>query len=423
MSGPLGEEQRENRWSLPATGTVLIVGAGEAGVAAAAALREGGFGGHVMLATDEAGIPYERPPLSKQQLKSDDEPERLIRPAEWFAAERIELIPNTCISEIDPAARRARLGDSGQVVSYDALLLATGARARRLQGDPAGVHYLRTREDAARLRSALRAARSVVVLGGGVIGLEVASTAVELGLDVTVIDPAPRLMHRAVAPEISALLADLHRAAGVTLVLESGPIAVEADGRGGALVRVGEATHSADVCVAGIGVIPNDDLARAAGCAVDNGVVVDGCGRTSLERIYAAGDVASFHHPTYGHSLRVEAWQHAGRHGAHVARSMLGIDDAYAEVPWFWTDQLETNIQVAGLAADCDQTVWRGTSISGTAFHFRNGVLRGVSTVNNGRDIRPSSRLIASGWRGDSRLLTDPTRPLGKIASDLLVEF
>lgn len=407
-------------WPAPTLGpgaTVLIVGAGEAGMAAAAKLRDEGFEGRVLLYGEEEGLPYERPPLSKQQLKADGVLDALIRPPGWFEEARIEFFGGRAATAVDTCRRIVRFADGGSE-RYDALLLTTGARVRRLDNSPRGVLYLRTREDAHRLRSRLRAARSLVVIGGGVIGLEVASTARELGLSVTVVDPACRLMQRALAPEISALLAQLHRAAGISLALDSGPIRVEENGGGKARVVLQGETLEAELCVAGIGIVPNDDLARSAGCAVDNGVVVDGSGRTSIPNVYAAGDVAAFHHRLFERSLRIEAWQHACRHGAHVARAMLGLDDEYLEVPWFWTDQLGVNIQCAGLAADTDFTVWRGRVDAGTAFHFASGVLRGVTTIDNGREMRPSMKLVAAGWAGDASVLADTSRPLSRIVAE-----
>lgn len=408
---------------LPLDGTVLIVGAGEAGVAAAAALRDNGFVGRIVLVSGEAGIPYQRPPLSKEQLKANDVSDTPIRSPAWYCECGIELIEGRKVTSLDPVKQEAMLDGGQDVIFYNAVLIATGARARVLASTEADVHYLRTREDAARLRRGLAAARSMIVVGAGVIGLEVASVAIDLGIQVTVIDPSPRLMQRALAPEISGLLADLHRESGVSLYLQSEPIALAPRSGGGVALMAGSLTLAADICVAGIGVIPNDMLAQEAGCVVDNGVVVDGRGQTNVPGIYAAGDVAAFHHPLFRQAVRVEAWQHAGRHGAHVARAMLGIDDDYVEVPWFWTDQLGANIQVAGMAADCDQTIWRGDGASRTAFHFKQGKLRGVTTLNNGRDMRPSIKLLAAGWSGMPSALTDMSRPLGKLVTGLLSEF
>jgi 3-phenylpropionate/trans-cinnamate dioxygenase ferredoxin reductase subunit len=401
---------------------IIIVGAGEAGVAAAAGLREGDPEVEVILISDEPVLPYERPPLSKEVLLGEQSDPKPIRPAEWYSDVGIKLRLDSLVLRVDGKAREAfvRTGNGAtEKLAYDKLLIATGARVRRLAENGAPIHYLRTSEDGDRLRNALLAAASVGVIGGGVIGLEVAASAAKLGKRVTIFEPAPRLMARAVTPDVSDYLADLHRAAGTFVMTETGPIEVSSSPEG-VTVHLGGAAHFVDLCVAGIGVHPNSELAESAGCAVNNGVLVDSCGRTNVSGIYAAGDVASFHDASLGRSVRLEAWQHAGRHGAHVARAMLGQLDDYLEVPWFWTDQLGVNIQVAGLVTGADHTEWRGSGESRTGFHFEKNRLIAVTTINNGRDMRPSIKLLAAQWRGDPYQLSSPTRPLGKIVTDLL---
>lgn len=404
---------------------VAIIGAGEAGVAAAAALRESGYEERILLIGEEPQLPYERPPLSKEILIGSETGPKLIRSPEWYADQRIEYRPGTRVTAVDADAQTIALrlhGGGEELCHYDMLLLTTGARVRELP-DAGSVHYLRTIEDGERLRERLTGARSLAVVGGGVIGLEVASSAHALGLEVTVIDIASRLMGRALAPEISQLLEEIHRDAGVRILTGVGSLAFETV-QGGVRITAGaETTVDADLVVAGIGVVPNDELGVMAGCRVDNGIVVDGAGRTNRENIFAAGDVASFHHPTFARPMRVEAWQHAGRHGAHVARAMLGISDDYCEVPWFWTDQHGVNIQVAGVAVDADATFWRGARNAGTAFHFAGSRLVAVTTVNNGRDIRPSTKLIAARWSGEPGALLEEGVPLGKLATKLLADM
>lgn len=405
----------------------VIVGAGEAGAAGAATLREAGFAGRIVLLSEESQFPYERPPLSKEMLLGTQSDIKPIRPATWYAENQIDLQLNVRVENIDAAGQSVTIrtpdGETGQL-RYDKLLLTTGARVRELPGGGDSIRYLRTHEDGVRLRQSLAAGAHVAVVGGGVIGLEVASSARALGCEVTVVDVAPRLMARALAPEISALLRKLHEDAGVRILTDVKSVAIDQaeDGRTALVLGVGE-TIVADVVVAGIGVVPNDELARMAGCRIDNGIVVDGCGRTSVDNIHAAGDVAAFHHPVFERPMRVEAWQHAGRHGAHVARAMMNVQDDYCEVPWFWTDQHGVNVQVAGAAGECDATYWRGDGDKRTAFHFADGALVAVSTINNGRDIRPSTKLLAAQWRGDPAPLLDAGVQLGKVVTRLLEEM
>ena len=404
---------------------IIIVGAGEAGVAAAAALREAEYGGRILLLSEEQPFPYERPPLSKELLFGSAAGLKFIRPIEWYEEQRIEFRPGVRVTGASPVEQRISIETEGGVreqLSYEKLLLTTGARVRELSGPGQGVLYLRTYEDGLRLRSALAVSRSVVIVGGGVIGLEVASSARALGLTVTVVDVAPRLMARALAPEISDFVAELHRNAGVTVLTDVRSVEIESVG-GARQVRLGTGeTIDADLVLAGVGVVPNDELGAMAGCRIENGIVVDGAGRTSIKNIYAAGDVASFHHPIFSRPMRVEAWQHAGRHGTHVARAMAGISNDYCEVPWFWTDQHAVNIQVAGVAAQCTETVWRGEGEDRTAFHFSQGRLVAATTINNGRDMRPATKLIAAGWSGSLTELAEMSAPLGKIVGRILAD-
>lgn len=400
---------------------LIIIGAGEAGVAAAAAIRET-HAGPIVLVNGEAELPYERPPLSKDVLMSDAPETKKIRPEAWYKENAIELISGQTVTSINPATRSICLGGGAEpsTLAYSKLLLTTGACVRRLPGPDLGVRYLRTFEDGLLLKADITQAQSLLVIGAGVIGLEVASSARRLGLAVTVVDIAERLMARAVAPEVSAILLDLHRAAGVDVRLGVGSVDLKTSPEGPALVLADGTQLRADIIVAGIGVTPDTRLAASAGCTLDNGVVVDGHGRTTIEGIYAAGDVAAFHHPVFGRSMRVEAWQHAGRHGAHVGRAMVGVADDYCEVPWFWSDQFDLNLQVAGIVADVDETVWRGAEGSRTGFHFARGRLAAVTTLNNGRDMRPATKLIAAGYAGDPLKLIDTTLPLGKIVNAAL---
>ncbi|NIJ09285.1 3-phenylpropionate/trans-cinnamate dioxygenase ferredoxin reductase subunit [Sphingomonas vulcanisoli] len=396
---------------------MLIIGAGEAGIAAAGALREAGHVGRVLVVGEEPHHPYARPPLSKAVLTEDACPVEHIRSAEWLEERGIELWLGACVESVDAAAHSAEIvrGAERCVVPYDKLLIATGAAPRHLPSlDPLGglVTYLRNWEEAIALRSRLARAQSVVIVGGGVIGLEVASSAIKLGCTVTVIEPAPRLMARALAAGTSEMLLDLHRTAGVYVRLGVGLASAKlVDGYAELTLDDGDRID-ADLVVAAIGVVPNDLLASRLGCAVDQGILVDANCATSVADVFAAGDVARLVHPLADEPIRVEAWQHARRHGAHAARAMLGDTSPYAEIPWFWTDQHGVNIQVAGLPGLADSHVERGA----TTLHLQGDRLIAATTIDNGRDIRPATKMIAAGWSGPVAALTDPSIPLARLA-------
>lgn len=413
---------RDNRdQSCAASATIVIVGAGEAGVAAAAAVRET-HAGPVILINGEDRLPYERPPLSKAVL-SDETPEpKAIRAADWYQDNGVDLWNDCRVTKIIPSERALKVSSASEerTINYGRLLLATGATPRRLPPPNNGVFYLRTYEDSLALREALRVKSTLLVIGAGVIGLEIASIARRRGLRVTVVDIGDRIMSRAVTPEVSASLLELHLSEGVDVKLNVGSVSVEDSGsRQTILLGNGTRLHS-DIVVAGIGVTPDTRLAADAGCAIENGIIVDGRGQTTIDGIYAAGDVASFLHPLFQRAMRVEAWQHAGRHGSHVGRAMVGLVDDYREVPWFWSDQFGLNLQVVGDVMGADDTVWRGEADVRTGFHFANGRLVAATTLNNGRDIRPATKLIVTGFQGSADLLTDRSVPLGKIVSKLL---
>jgi 3-phenylpropionate/trans-cinnamate dioxygenase ferredoxin reductase subunit len=388
----------------------VIIGAGEAGVAAAAAIRAQDADATIQIVTDEPHLPYERPPLSKDVLTGEGKP-TLLRQPEWYESQRVNLVQGVA-DRIDSASHTIWVAD--KPLSYDKLLIATGAHARRLPFP--GILYLRRWEDAMAIRDGLRTARRIAVVGGGVIGLELASSARALGLKVVVIEAAERLMSRALAPEVSEWLYQLHRGAGVNLLLGKSLQSVDQDGDTYVVTLATGERFEVDLVLAGVGAVPEIALASSAGCAIDNGVLVDASGRTSVDDIYAAGDGAHFFLPSANAHVRLEAWQHAGRHGAHVGQVMAGGDQQYDCTPWFWTDQFKVNLQVAGFAAQSDQSIWRGTGAKRLAFHFKDDRLVGATAIDNGRDMRSAIQLIEAGWTGDAAILADEDTPLRTIA-------
>lgn len=386
----------------------VIVGAGQTGANAAVAMRGAGFDGRIVLIGDEPHAPYERPPLSKAALTEDPEPAPTwFFPPEKFAALDIELRLGVAAAALDTGGHRLTLAD-GDVLPFDRLLLATGGRARPLSV-PGAEHalLLRTLDDARRLRSTLAAGKKVVCIGAGVIGLEVAASAHQRGCQVTVLEAAAGVMGRAMTPEMARWVERLHLSKGVGLHLRSSVAAIEP---GRVLTGDGQ-VFAADVVVAGIGVLRNTELARAAGLAVDGGIIVDEFGRTGVLDIYAAGDVAAFWHPTLRRRLRLESWKHAQNHGVAVGRAMAGVAEHYSDIPWYWTDQYGVTIQVAGLPHESATTVLRGhdAAPSFSAFHLGpTGRLVAATGVNAARDVRIALAMIEKGLSPDPARLADP---------------
>ncbi len=399
--------------------THVIVGAGQAGGWAAIAMRQAGFAGRIVLVGEEPWRPYERPPLSKAMLTDEAEPPiAYFHAAERYAEQRIELLLGTAVTGIEPEAHRVRLSD-GQALDYDRLLLTVGGAARHLPvhgGDKA--LYLRTLEDARLIRARLAHARSVLCVGAGVIGLEIASSARARGCNVTVLEALPRAMGRSVSPEGAAFIETLHRNAGVTLHFGVVVDAIE-DLPGGLRVtcRDGE-MFTGDLVIAGVGMQRNLALAEAASLSLEGGIVVDELGRTSAADIYAAGDVTAFHHPLFDRRLRLESWRHAQNHGIVVGKAMCGDTTLYDDIPWFWTDQHGVNLQVAGLPADAVTTIVRANAPPNvfTAVHLAaDGSVIGVTAANNPREIRAGQALIKSRQPVDVAALADPAVPLQRL--------
>lgn len=395
----------------PMSVTHIIVGAGQAGAWAAVAMRQAGFAGRIVLVGEEAWRPYERPPLSKAMLTVTPEPAiPYFHDPATYATLDIEVMTATPAVFLDVASRRIELGD-GRTLSYDRLLLATGGRARHL-GVPGGERalVLRTLGHARVLRARLAAARRVVCIGAGVIGLEIAASARALGATVTVLEAAAVPMGRSVSPEGADFVAGLHAAAGVDLRFGVIVEALEPMPGGGERVicRDGEAVR-ADLVVAGIGMTRHLALAEQAGLEIDGGIVVDAFGETSAPGVYAAGDVAAFPHPLFGRRLRLESWRHAQNHGIAVGRAMAGAPVPYDDVPWFWTDQHGVNLQMAGLPAEAARTVVR---VEGrfTAIHLAaDGTVIGVTAAGNPRAVRAGTALIKARARPEPERLADPS--------------
>ena len=381
---------------------IIVIGAGQAGQQICDSLRKGGYDGHLMLLGDEASLPYQRPPLSKKFLTGTLEAERLLlRPPSYYEQQRIDVHLNTRVTSIDRAACRLRLA-SGESLTYSALAFATGTRIREVNvpgADAANIHYVRSLVDGERLAAALSKARRVAVIGGGFIGLEVAAIAREQGREVVLIEALERLMARVVAPQVSDFYAALHRSHGVDVLLNTGVSAIRSHDGEHTLTTSDGVEHTVDLIVAGIGVVPNSELAEQAGLECRGGIVVDDCARTSDPLIVAAGDCTWHMNGFLGREIRLESVQNAVDQAKAAAASLLGQPAVYCQVPWFWSDQYDVKLQIAGIGMPHDEAVLRGDSSSHafSVFYFRAGVLVGVDSLNKPAEHMAARKLLAQG--------------------------
>lgn len=369
---------------------VVIVGAGQGGLQVAESLRAEGYDGDVVLIGAEAHAPYHRPPLSKGLLLGEMSAAQLsIRQPAVFDKKRITLRTGTVVEAVDPSARQVVLA-GGERLDYAAVVLATGARPRRLPvpGGERGL-CLRTLDDVEAIAARLPAARSVVVVGGGFIGLEMAAVARKLGKAVTVVEAADRLMARVVAPPLSEHYRALHEAHGCDILLGAAVTALE----DGAVVLGDGRRLPADLVVLGIGVEPETALAETAGAECDRGVMIDGCGRTSVADLYAIGDCAARRLPD-GSSQRLESVQNAVELGKACAAAIAGHDKPFTAAPWFWSDQYDAKLQMVGLSAGYDTVVTRGGGAAVSWFYFRDGHLIAIDSINRAADHMAGRKLL-----------------------------
>jgi 3-phenylpropionate/trans-cinnamate dioxygenase ferredoxin reductase subunit len=394
---------------------IAIVGAGQAAVQAVDTLRRRGFAGKLTLIGAEPSPPYQRPPLSKKYLAGMLERERLlIRPAGFFADHAVTTHFGRRVTDIAPRERHVRLDDR-VVVPFDALLLATGSHPHPLPvpgADLEGVHYLRTLADADRIRAGLGSGVRLLIVGAGYIGLEVAATARELGVEVTVLEMAERPMSRVTCPQVSAFYEAEHARRGVRIRCNERVRALHGDARSGRVRSVlteagGE--YPADLVLIAVGVAPADELARAAGLECENGVVTEAHCRTSHEAIYAAGDCASHLSRQYGRHLRLESVDNAFEQGTTAALNLMGNETLHDKLPWFWSDQFDLKLVIVGVAQGYDTVVIRGAPAarSFSACYLRGGELIAIDTVNAPKDQMAARKLIAAHARPHLDRLAD----------------
>lgn len=397
--------------------TVVIVGAGIAGVSAAQALRENGFKGQIILLSRENRMPYDRPPLSKDALHTSTLPTTfLLRDEAFYKTNQIDLRLGAEATAIDAAAHFVTLSD-GTELPYSTLLLATGSRPRTLPLFPYGasfIHYLRTSSDAQRLRQDMQSlpkGASMVIVGAGIIGLEVAASATAQGFHVTIIEAGERPLGRSGSPLLANFLAAEHTKHGVDIRCKTHIIDVEKGESGYSLTLSDKSFLPADLIVVGIGVCPEHELGSLAGIEVAaSGISVDAQGRTSIKDIYAAGEVAFHHNVHYGTQRRDETWQHAASHGEHVAKAILGVPDDYSSPGSYWTDQYTFNIQVVGNPLGTSEVV-RGNPSDGAfvIFHLIGSVICGITAVNATRELRKLRRLVRNSSAVPPHILEDTT--------------
>jgi 3-phenylpropionate/trans-cinnamate dioxygenase ferredoxin reductase subunit len=401
--------------------TFAIVGAGLAGGHAAHQLRKDGFDGQILLIGAEDHPPYDRPPLSKAILLGDAEPPATVLWSEDdYTQAEIDLVLATRVTRINTAGRALEF-ESGRSVTVDRIVLCTGSSPRRptIPGlELHGVHSVRTLEDAVSVRDALLPGAEVVVIGFGFIGAEAAAAATARGCKVTLVETAALPMQRVLGAEAARLYCALHEQHGVTVLLNTGVAEVRGAGRCGAVLLTDGRELRADLVIYGVGAVASTDLAETAGIACGNGIVVDAQCRTSNSEVFACGDVATRPSSFVNGHIRLESWQNAYKQGVAAAKSMLGCADSYDEVPWFWSDQYDVKMQMAGLASPTDEVVWRGApdGPSRSAFYLADGRVRAVLGFNRPRDVRAGTDLIRKGDMVDKAGLADDSVDLRAMA-------
>jgi 3-phenylpropionate/trans-cinnamate dioxygenase ferredoxin reductase subunit len=404
-------------------GRVVILGAGHAGGSAAAALRHFGHQGPIVLVGDEPLLPYQRPPLSKAWLKGEaDEEELQLRPPSFYAENDIAVRLGITATRIDREARQVALSD-GEVLPYDALIIATGARARRLNlpgEEMARTLELRTAADAEMLKAAIAPGKRLMIVGGGYVGLEVAASARALGAEAVVIEREPRILARVACPILSDFFTAYHRKHGVRFELGAAVEALEGEGGQVTAARLTDGRRLAcDLVLVGVGALPNQELAQEAGLECHHGIVVDEAARTSDPAIFAIGDVTRRPLPLYGRMFRLESVPNALEQAKQAAAAIAGHKPPPHEVPWFWSDQYDLKLQIAGLPFDIDDLVVRGEPQSDrfAVFHMKGDAIQAVEAINSPAEFMGGKLLIGSQKPVSREKLADPSISMKEVAN------
>lgn len=396
----------------------IIIGASHAAAQLAPTLRQQGWTGSISMISNEYFLPYHRPPLSKDYLAGAKNAEQiLIRPATIYNKCDIGITMGVTAATIDRRNKQLQLED-GMTMDYDKLVLTTGARVRKIDipgVDLDGVFYLRDLNDAQQIKLFTGDNKRAVIIGGGYIGLETASALRKLGMQVTVLEAMPRILQRVTAPEVAAFYARIHKEEGVEIVADVQAISISGDKQVQSVQCHNGTEYKADLVIIGVGVIPNTALAEQAGLTIDNGIVVDEYARTSDENILAAGDCTSHYNPIYQRHLRLESVQNALDQATVAASTICGNLNPYSALPWFWSDQYDLKLQIAGLSQGYTDVVVRGDiegSRSFAAFYMREGKLLAVDAVNRPQDFMFGKRLILQGNQLDPEQLANDSLPL-----------
>lgn len=392
---------------------VIVIGAGQAGSSCVVKLRNLGFDGRITLIGEEPSPPYQRPPLSKAYLLGEMELERLyLRPEAFYAEQNIDLMLGARVDAVDTAARTVTAG--GKTLSYDDLVFATGSTPRRLPaaigGDLGGVYTVRELLDVDTMAPEFTLGRHVLIIGGGYIGLEAAAVAAKKGLKVTLVEMEDRILKRVAAKETSDYFRALHQSHGVTILEGVGLKALEGDGHVARAALSNGETMPIDFAIVGIGISPASPLAEAAGVEVDNGVRTDAQGRTSVPNVWAAGDCASF--PYHGERIRLESVPNAIDQAEVVAENIMGADKDYVAKPWFWSDQFDVKLQIAGLNRGFDRVVTRIAGDATSFWYYKGDELLAVDAANAPREYMVGKRLIEGGKSPDPAAVADPETDL-----------
>ena len=400
---------------------IVIIGGGHAAGQAAASLRQDGYEGEICIIGDEPHLPYQRPPLSKQYLLGEHGLERgvYLRPEKFYTDKNVEVRTGVTVTAIDTEGKTVTTS-KGDVIEWTQLLIATGSRPRVLNipgSDLDGIYYMRTIADVDKIKAAMETAKSMVIVGAGYIGLEVASVAVTQGLEVSVLEMESRILQRVTTPEMSEYYSDLHTSRGVNIFTETAVSAFEGDDGKVKNVIAGNLSLPADIVVVGIGIVPNVELAAEAGLEVDNGIVVDDHCRTSIPGIYAAGDCTNHPNLLLGRRIRLESVPNAMEQARVAAANMAGGDKVYDAVPWFWSDQYELKLQMVGFSADGDTQVLRGDKDANqfAVFYLKDGKVVAVDAVNSPREFMVCKQLY--GKPVDPAVLADPDTDLKSLMS------
>ena len=393
--------------------SIVVIGAGQAGLQTIMSLRQTGYEGDITLVGDEAFLPYQRPPLSKAYLSGNMERERLfLKPDEFFTENNVTLKLDTSVESLDAAAKSVTLSN-GETLSFEYAVIATGSRPRLLNvpgRELANIFDLRGMADIDAMQPHFVEGKKLVVVGGGYIGLEAAAVAAGMGLSVHVLEAAPRLLARVAEPEISDFYTRIHQAHGVTLVTESQMTGFVGDGAVSGVEMADGSIIDADIVITGIGILPNVEIAETAGLAVENGIVVNEVGQTSDAHIFAAGDCTSHPNDLLGRTMRLESVPNAIEQGKAVASAICGTPKPYHQVPWFWSDQYDVKLQIAGVPTQIDSKVLRGDDSSNSFawFYFTGDKLTGVTAINRPAEFMAGRMLIEKSLKGE--LSADPAK-------------